>query len=1164
MTFLGSGYTVGTSRSGTMTVNSFIDNQATSGTNTILLDVLINQTINVSTSGGGTLQMSGTISSFDPNARFIKKGTGELLMDADNQNYDGQFRIDAGLVTAGSDDALGTGSLSLGGTLQANRSVVLNNQFYETFFATISGDHDITMTGTGFINDLDIAHSSGIVNLTGDLTSAGSSGRLNVRSGSGSFVNLFGNNTKLFTRLENGTLGVGSDTALGENLFTMAGGALRSVNAASTVTLANDFVVASNSEITGDQDLKLMGSGTLSGRLDFTNSGASDVMLAGNIAGSGSFRIRGSGHVRLSGTNDPQDGTILESGVLEIGNNAALGETRQLNLRGGMLVTTQTAELLNPFKVEGTPMLGGMNDFILTGNGDLGLGSELQVANPEGTIFLRGVLSGQGGLKRLSGGTLWLAGGAANTYTGVTRISGGTLNLVKPAGIAAFGGPLEIGDGTSVGTVRLAAANQIPESSPIMVKNGSILDLNNFPEAVGAMTLIAGQVQTGTATLTLMGDVTANAAAAASVLRGTVALGGGGTRTINTADGGAAVDLMLDAILLGGSGLRKLGAGTALLSANNTYTGQTLIDAGTLVINGTQKSNTVQVNANGTLQGTGSVGPVNVAGGRFAPGQSPGQFIVNGDITFSASSTLILDIDAFVPGVGFDQVQVVNGRIFLNGAQLQMTMRAGFAPGLASAFKVMDNPTNQPIVGTFANLAEGGVVTVNGLTFQVTYVGGAGNDIVMVRGVRTGATLTVAVNPVPPGETASLTVQIVAPPIIPAGEVRLEENGVSLGRATLDETGRATFRPVLSPGLHQLLIVFEATTNFFAANSQPLAVTIPDPPQADQIQLTSASFEVAESAGSLTITITRTGTGTRTVTAQFTTGNITAEAGPDFTATSGMVTFGPGETSKTVSIPIVNDQLVEEDQENFGFVLSNPAGGATLGAPLGATIVIRDDDLPQIADSAPPANIAAAAIVFAKSTEHYRDFVTKAYSRFLKRQPDEQGLQFWVVSMRDFGLTQEQLEAGFLVSQEYTSLFGGIGEGWIRGIYNDLLSREGDVPGIEFWKARLAEGVAPTQVALGFTASLERQRNRIQETYRRLLGREAEQAGLDFWVNFFQRGGTNEDIEAGFVGSQEYYANPTKGANNAAKWVRRAYADVLFRQAAAGEMTFWMQALGKA
>jgi uncharacterized repeat protein (TIGR01451 family) len=81
------------------------------------------------------------------------------------------------------------------------------------------------------------------------------------------------------------------------------------------------------------------------------------------------------------------------------------------------------------------------------------------------------------------------------------------------------------------------------------------------------------------------------------------------------------------------------------------------------------------------------------------------------------------------------------------------------------------------------------------------------------------------------------------------------------------------------------------------------------------------------------------------VSVSYTTGNDSALAGPDYTATVGTVTFNAGDISKTISIPILNDTLVELDK-TFIFMLTSATGGATLGSPASATITIKNDDVP--------------------------------------------------------------------------------------------------------------------------------------------------------------------------------------------------------------------------
>lgn len=346
-----------------------------------------------------------------------------------------------------------------------------------------------------------------------------------------------------------------------------------------------------------------------------------------------------------------------------------------------------------------------------------------------------------------------------------------------------------------------------------------------------------------------------------------------------------------------------------------------------------------------------------------------------------------------------------------------------------------------------------------------------------------------------------------------------------------------------------------------------------------QVALANATLSIGEAGGTLAVPLTRTGGSDGSVAVSYTVAVPTtlrprdqATPGADFqVALTGTITFAAGQTSQQLSIPITNDNLVEMDTESFVVRIQNPTGGATLGAVVETTVAIQDNDLPQVADAPrDEARLRTAAELFGKSLEHYRDFVIAAYRRYLNREPDANGLQFWVGLMQLYessrhaqGLRQEQIEAGFLDSPEYKTRNGGaaVGETWIRAIYRDLLGREAEPGGLNFFLNQLRSGISPSQVALMFTTSLERLRNRVADTYRTLLDREPDLQGLNFWVGTFQAGGTTEDIVSGFVSSPEYYSRANRGGNNPAKWTRSAYIDVLFRPASTSEFTFWLNFL---
>ena len=72
-------------------------------------------------------------------------------------------------------------------------------------------------------------------------------------------------------------------------------------------------------------------------------------------------------------------------------------------------------------------------------------------------------------------------------------------------------------------------------------------------------------------------------------------------------------------------------------------------------------------------------------------------------------------------------------------------------------------------------------------------------------------------------------------------------------------------------------------------------------------QQASQDITAAETVGTVSFSVTRGGDLTRTSTVNFATSDGTAKAGIDYVATSGTLTFAPGETSKTVTVSVIND-----------------------------------------------------------------------------------------------------------------------------------------------------------------------------------------------------------------------------------------------------------------
>ena len=109
----------------------------------------------------------------------------------------------------------------------------------------------------------------------------------------------------------------------------------------------------------------------------------------------------------------------------------------------------------------------------------------------------------------------------------------------------------------------------------------------------------------------------------------------------------------------------------------------------------------------------------------------------------------------------------------------------------------------------------------------------------------------------------------------------------------------------------------------------------PDP----QLSYANNNITVGENAGPATVTVELDRTGTATVTVDFATSDLGiisthATAGEDYTASSGTLAFTSGQTSKMITIPILNDDDYEQP-ERFRVTLSNACRRNAAGNPFG-------------------------------------------------------------------------------------------------------------------------------------------------------------------------------------------------------------------------------------
>jgi hypothetical protein len=155
---------------------------------------------------------------------------------------------------------------------------------------------------------------------------------------------------------------------------------------------------------------------------------------------------------------------------------------------------------------------------------------------------------------------------------------------------------------------------------------------------------------------------------------------------------------------------------------------------------------------------------------------------------------------------------------------------------------------------------------------------------------------------------------------------------IPLTNDTRDESDETVLLTLSSPG-----------GSAFLGTPASAVLTITDNDVAGTIRLASAAASGGETGGLVTVTLLRTGGAASEATVAYATSNGSAAAGTDYSPAAGTVVFGPGETSRTISVTVLPDALAEPS-ETLTFTLTSPGGGAVLGSPSSAVLFVVDDD----------------------------------------------------------------------------------------------------------------------------------------------------------------------------------------------------------------------------
>jgi autotransporter-associated beta strand protein len=521
---------------------------------------------------------------------LTKTGGSTLILNQKN-TYSGGTIVNSGTLRLATGGSVG----AITGTVTVNSGATLESTNGDSF-----GYNSGTKVNTLNLNGGTLTHSSGnnltiasaVINLTGGVLQATSSGALDLYDATGTNTSINSLASASSSTISGKIyLGAGDNDSTG-TVFTVADG-----------TAADDLIVSASMSNRG-------------------SNGANAIV-----------QKAGAGCLVVSGTNTYTGATKVTGGTLKAGSTQALGS----NSAVVMTNTAATALDLNSYSNSIGSLTGGG-----TTGGNVALGTATLTVGGDNTspAAYAGVISGTGALIKSGSGTLNLSG--SNTFSGGTTVNGGTLQLSTGGSVGAIRGTVTVNAGA---TLLTSAGDAFGFGTGTKVNTLNIVGGTVTHNATGNATLCSAVINltggtlqaTGSGNFDFFNNGTGNtavnslASGTSSTIAGKVNLRQGDndpTGTVFTvADGTAANDLVVSATLANGtyeganSAIQKSGTGVMVLTATNTYSGPTTVNAGTLLVNGSLQNTSLTTVATGaTLGGTGTIASAVNVSGVIAPG----------------------------------------------------------------------------------------------------------------------------------------------------------------------------------------------------------------------------------------------------------------------------------------------------------------------------------------------------------------------------------------------------------------------------------------------------------------------------------------------------------------------------------------------------------------
>ncbi|EKM3934052.1 autotransporter-associated beta strand repeat-containing protein, partial [Salmonella enterica] len=600
-------------------------------------DVTNNAVLELNTGGDFINNIGGT-------GRVEKSGDETLTLSGAN-SYTGGTTISGGTLVATSVDALGTGDVTDNATLALNAGGDFTNNISGSGQVVKSGDDTLTLSGSNTYTG-------------GTLISGGTLVASNVEAlGTGDVTDNAVLELNTGGDFDNAISGSGQVVKSGDETLTLSG-----TNSYTDGTLiSGGTLVATNLEALGTGDVTNNATLELNTGGDFTN----------NISGSGQVVKTGDETLTLSGANSYTGGTTISGGTLVASNVEALGSgdvtdnaTLEMNTGGdfdnaisgsGQVVKsgdkTLTLSGANSY-TGGTTISGGTlvaSNVEALGSGDIDNYASLQL-NASGQFVTANLTTHDNATTAIGAGSALRANTLTQEANGTlaVHLTDSNSGAIVTADHANLGGTLDI---TGIGNVAKSWTRDAYAYT--------LIDTDSAIDSDFAQFTVAGMDAKQVDFLTVDGrvnadddtryDVTASLSwyadsdNAATDAHGTFTLSEQGhSFTLNTALTDVDATLNPDsATYWDGKSLIKRGAGTLILGAQNTYSGDTDVQEGALwlaetaTIGSAGSAQAVNIAANAAFGGHNATvnGHVNNLGSLYFVDT----FTVNGDVVNSSA-----------------------------------------------------------------------------------------------------------------------------------------------------------------------------------------------------------------------------------------------------------------------------------------------------------------------------------------------------------------------------------------------------------------------------------------------------------------------------------------------------------------------------------------------